>query len=943
MLLGEVLNDELYGLSLKDFLKNHSPYLSELLEKHFEFLLLHEKSSLEPLLETLLKEIKQFNLDSPEEEITKYLRKMKQISALLIGLYDLVVIQKNSPLPQEETIYGITKYISKFAFSLTELAFHYAFYTLAKKEKMPFPKDAWGIGTGLIIVAMGKMGAKELNYSSDIDFCVFFDAEITGIESYILQEAYIKMTQFAVKLLSNRTADGYVYRTDLRLRPDPASTKVAVSFLSAEHYYERSGQNWERAAWIKGNFICGDEKAWEKFQVMMRPFIWRKNLDYAAIQDIQSIKRQLHTHYRQADIKVAGHDIKIGRGGIREIELYCQTQQLIGGGRDLRLRRISTFSALSALVEKGWLSEKDAMLLRKAYAFYRRIEHRLQMVHDSQTHLIPIDETELKNIASFCGYANLDEFTKEVTTHLTTVVEISDRLFAEEEPLGSETGNLVFTGHDDDPATLESLRNMGFQRPENVTSIIRKWHFGSYRSMRSNRARELLTEFTPFLLTIISQTYDPDSAIIKIDDFLSKIASGASFFSYLMNNPALMDRMMVIMGSSSDLGDYLARYPETFDIMTEPDFYTLPQTIEDFKREFSYRASRNIPLDKVLNLLRRFNREQKFRIGACYLKSDISHNQISHVFSLLAEFCLSKTVYYVVKDYANRNNLEIEYILENISILALGSLGAREMNASSDLDLMIIYNNRDENQEMPPHYTKIGQRLISALTTHSEDGILYEVDMRLRPSGNSGPLVVSIERFKQYWDNDAQTWELLALQRARYVIGSDKFKQEVEEIIQKTLHRSFDNKALKEDIVSMREKLLQHRKAQTIWDIKLAKGGFFEINFLIGYLGLSHSFEFTNICHSSTEETMKNLFEKKLLSSKDYETISEAWLIFQNFLQLLTISKVPFERLEDLSNLSHFFKERLQKIFSLDDLEDLENKLIKIYEAVNGVYKERLF
>ena len=325
---------------------------------------------------------------------------------------------------------------------------------------------------------MGKMGAYELNYSSDVDICVFFDPDaLSHSDPHMLYDGYVRVTQMAVKLLSERTSDGYVYRTDLRLRPDPSSTKVAVPIRSAEHYYERSGQNWERAAWIKGRFIDGDPISWAKFRAILRPFIWRKNLDYAAIQDIQSIKRQLHSHYKQENIKVAGHDIKIGRGGIREIELYVQTQQLIGGGRDVRLRAQSTFEALDALVVKKWVTQDDAKTLKAAYCLFRKVEHRLQMVDDKQTHLIPEDEDALRNIAYFCECQTIEDFSELVYNHLTSVVRISNKLFAKEKPLGSK-GNLVFTGHDDDPKTIQTLLEMGFKRPENVTSLIRKWHFG---------------------------------------------------------------------------------------------------------------------------------------------------------------------------------------------------------------------------------------------------------------------------------------------------------------------------------------------------------------------------------------------------------------------------------------------------------------------------------
>ena len=916
------------------FLEAHSPHLTDQYQRHKAWLEGCLNQTPYEIIHMILGNIKSFPHNLPEPEMMRFLRDQKNRSSLVIALFDIF---GHAPT------FDITEMLTNIADALVTLAFKASLHHWVGRKKLPFDGFKWGQGTGLMITAMGKMGAFELNYSSDVDICVFFDPDAVSCDDpHMLYDGYVRVTQMAVKLLSTRTSDGYVYRTDLRLRPNPSSTKVAVPVRSAELYYERSGQNWERAAWIKGRFIDGDPASWAKFQTILRPFIWRKNLDYAAIQDIQSIKRQLHSHYKQDQIKVAGHDIKIGRGGIREIELYVQTQQLIGGGRDLRLRAQTTFGAMDALVTKGWVKTDDAKALKAAYCLFRKVEHRLQMVHDQQTHLIPTDPEALLNIARFCGCETTEDFTEIVHNHLTSVVRISNKLFAQEKPLGTK-GNLVFTGHDDDPATINTLLEMGFKRPENVTALIRKWHAGAYRAMRSAKAREFLTEIMPTLLQKMSETTYPDAAIVKMDDFMSNLPAGVGLFSSMLNNPALMDLMIDIMGSAPELADYMARYPAAFDVMTDPNFYTPPTTILGFEEEFSYRASPNIPLDRLLNLLRRFNREQKFRIGVCVLRNHIRARDAGKMLSRLAKFCVKITAYHVQKDFRKRYNIP-HYDTENqLVIVGLGSLGAGEMNAASDLDLLMVYRgdytfDEDLKNSLPApqtYYNKLGQRIISALSTHSEDGILYDVDMRLRPSGNAGPLVVSLERFKDYHQKEAHIWEHLALMRASTISGGEDLCDDITKLIHGILSTKRDIPTTASAVSDMRKKLLEHRAASNIWDIKLAKGGLFDLSFIVQYLGLVHAHDYPDILCISTYKTMRRMSDHGLIDIHDFNILSSAWDIFQELVNLFAVTKTDITLLPENY---HALEKRMALILDAKNYAHMEQIMQGIYDAVQKVY-----
>ena len=458
--------DDEHGALLLTAVFGNSPFLGQCILADLAFTRRLFLSDPDSTFQTILDNITvEYDDSDAIEDLMQSLRIARRRVALTIGLADICGIWG---------LEKVTTALSRFAdTALRATCAHLLAHASRTGElKLPYPDDPQR-ESGLIVLGMGKLGARELNYSSDIDLIILYEhdrIEYTGKAS--IQQFFVRFAHGLVRIMDERTKDGYVFRTDLRLRPDPGSTPPAMSTIAAENYYEGAGQNWERAAMIKARPVAGDTTAGDRFLDRLRPFIWRKNLDFAAIEDIHSIKRQINAHRGGAEIALAGHNIKLGRGGIREIEFFAQTQQLIWGGREPGLRVRATFDALDALVALGRMENTVADDLKRAYGFLRRLEHRLQMIDDKQTHSLPETDAGLDAVASFMAYDDREDFLADLLAEMRTVETHYAELFEESADLG-EAGNLVFTGADDDPDTLVTLRELGFQDPTVVSARIR--------------------------------------------------------------------------------------------------------------------------------------------------------------------------------------------------------------------------------------------------------------------------------------------------------------------------------------------------------------------------------------------------------------------------------------------------------------------------------------
>ena len=699
---------------------------------------------------------------------------------------------------------------------------------------------------GLIVLGMGKHGARELNYSSDIDVILFFD-DHAGIKLNTDDPVTMlgRWAKQLVKIMQERTGDGYVFRTDLRLRPDPASTPPVIPVEAALRYYEGHGQNWERAALIKARVVAGDREAGARCLKDLAPFVWRKYLDYAAIQEVHNIKRQIHAHKGHGEIAVAGHNVKLGRGGIREIEFFAQTQQLIAGGRDESLREPVTTHALAELANHGWSSEQEAAELTEAYWYLRDLEHRLQMVSDAQIHTLPETDDELTRIAYMMGETSLVAFSKTLVKTLQCVEARYAELF-ESKP-GTATGDrrLVFTGADEDPGTLDTLEAMGFTRPEAVFKLVQGWYVGRMPALRTSQARELLGELTPKLLEEFGQTGNPDEAVFAFDQFMSGLPAGIQLLAILKSNPALTKLLITILGTAPRLSEIIARRPHVFDGLLDPQLMDQEIDQAHMRELLRLELSRSASYEDALDRARRFFSEQKFLIGIKMLNGTASADATGAAFSTLAEVMILELLEHVQANFEQRHG---KVRGGRICILAMGRLGSGELTATSDLDLIFLYDHDEDADEsdgdkpLSPaqYFIRLTQRLIAAMSAPTAEGTIYELDFRLRPSGNAGPLATQLGSFFKYQRQEAWIWEGQALTRARPVAGAEALCEEVSASIRTLLEDTARFTNLRQEIFDMRMRIEKEKGTTDPWDIKNVAGGLIDIEFLGQWITLKH-------------------------------------------------------------------------------------------------------
>ncbi|HEX4534236.1 MAG TPA: bifunctional [glutamine synthetase] adenylyltransferase/[glutamine synthetase]-adenylyl-L-tyrosine phosphorylase [Rhizomicrobium sp.] len=750
--------------------------------------------------------------------------------------------------------------------------------------------------TGLVVLAMGKYGAFELNYSSDIDLVIFYDA---GRFPFRRRDepraAAVDIVRGLVKLLSETTADGYVFRVDLRLRPDAGATQVAISTEAAEIYYEGMGQNWERAAMIKARACAGDPVAYSGFETFIEPFIWRKNLDYAAIEDIHSIKRQIHAHAGHEKIAIAGHNIKLGRGGIREIEFFAQTQQLIAGGRNRALRPRGTLQALEALRQRGLIADRTAQELTHAYRFLRHVEHRLQMIDDQQTHTLPESDEDLRHVALFSGFDGVDSFSAALRKQLEIVQNHYAQLFESSAPLANVKGSLVFTGVEDDLETTATLRGMGFRDPAHVSGAVRAWHHGRIRATRSARAREILTALLPALLEALAGTADPDAAFVQFDRFFSRLNSGIQILSLLQARPELLKLIAEICGSAPRLADHLARTPTVLDALLDPGFLQNLPSREALTRALAEQMHVAATYEDALDVARRFAREQIFRVGVQIIQGTITADDAGPAFANVAEVVIAAFLPIVQKELASSAGTVDGGAF---AVIAMGKLGGREMTAESDLDLVFVYDTPESTSgsngakplAVSLYYARLAQRLISALTTLTGEGGLYEVDMRLRPSGNKGPVAVALETFERYHNGEAWTWERMALTRARVIVGGDDFRIRIDNAIRDALRQHVDSAKLFQDAREMRGKLAAEFPGSNSWDLKFAPGALVDIEFVAQSFQLRAVSHDDKVVDANTIGALMRLAAAGEIEAADAQTLISAARMQQALLQVLRIA-----------------------------------------------------
>jgi [glutamine synthetase] adenylyltransferase / [glutamine synthetase]-adenylyl-L-tyrosine phosphorylase len=875
----------------------------------------------------------------PRQRFMATLRRHKRRIALAVALADIFDLWS-----LEQT----TEALSRFADLAIRRALSQTLVEAAQRGDLELEGETDPqASSGIAVLGMGKLGAFELNYSSDLDLIVLFAPERLRCRGRDGPMALaVRLTRAMVYLLEQRTQQGYVFRVDLRLRPHPPGQPLALSIEDAAEYYERHGQNWERAALIKARVVAGEPAVGERLLTWLRPFLWRRHLDFAAIRDIHSIKRQINAHRGHSRIRVAGHDLKVGRGGIREIEFFVQTQQLILGGRLPEVRASATCTALRALAAARWIEPQIADDLIAAYRFLRRLEHRLQMVADKQTHALPERPEQFERFAAFMGYDGTDALTQAVRACLEMVERHYAALFESSIDLGAG-GALVFTGTEDDPATIATLADMGFARPEAVAARIRAWHHGHIRACRDTRARELLTDLMPQLLHALAAQAEPDAAFARFDEFVSSLPAGVQLFSLFRANPRLLTLVADLMGTAPRLASHLSRNVSLFDAMLAPDFFEPIPDVEAFAGELDQTLARIDDVQDTLDAVRRFAHDREFQVGLHVLLGLIDGDAAAAILSGIAGTVIRALLPRAEGWLAGQHG---RIAGGAFAVFGLGKLGSRELAIGSDLDLIFVYDapedaRSDGERPLPAStwYARLGQRLVSSLTAKTPEGSLYEIDTRLRPSGHLGPVACSIENFERYQLGTAQTWEHQALTRARFIAGDPELGARVDAVVARALGMRRDPATLGQEVGAMRERIFREHGEDDPWNLKHARGGLIEAEFLAQYFQLRLLPDHPSIRTVSTEQAFLQAAEVGVLRAADARLLVDAVRLYRRTQAVLRLSvqdrfaaeAAPAGLRHTLMRAAHGAGADLPR----DDLTVLEEELRATQAAVSEIFR----
>ena len=872
------------GRAMLSAIGGNSPFLADLAVREHESVLTVAAQGAGAATALAMATLAATSPAAPRAQVAATLRTAKRRVGLAVALADI---------GGDWTLAQVTGALTALAEAALRLAV--AHLVLAAHQSgalaLPDPADP-ARDCGLIVLGMGKLGARELNYSSDIDLVLLFDPDAHPSPDS-LGATFTRIARSLVTMMEARDAGGYVFRTDLRLRPDPAATPPAVSLPGAIAYYESLGQNWERAAMTKARPVAGDLRRGHAFLAAIHPFVWRRTLDFAAIADLHAMKRRIDTHRgfapTLAATSLAGQDIKLGPGGIREIEFAVQTLQLVWGGRDPALRDPTTLGALRRLARAGHMTRRAAAELTVAYRVLRRTEHRLQMVADRQTHAMP-DTPDLARFAAFMGCTDVDALAALLGRHMARVRARYAEVF-EAVPAARGAIPLDLSGPDMPPATAARLQSLGFGNVAGIVATLRGWQAGRLRALRSPRARELMQEVLPALLAALGRQANPDAAFARLDAMLARQPAGVQLMSMFQRNPALLDRIAAVLGAAPSLADHLASNPAALEgLLAPPALNDLPPAASLARRLGDATA-----IEDVIAVTSNFVRAEEFRLCCAQLDGSIDVDQAGFARSALADAALGALLPAVLRDHRRRYG---SIRGGAVAVVALGKAGSREMMAGSDLDLMLLYHHPPGVSEsvggrpIPASqwFIRAAHAFVAALTAPGAQGPLYQVDMRLRPSGNKGPVAVPLAGFARYHATEAWTWERMTLTRARVIAGGPAIQARAERAIATALATPVDPGQTRADALDMRRRLLRDMPPAGPWDVKLIPGGGMEVEFIAQVLSLIHG-----VHRQNTAGALQHLAAIGALTTVEAGTLVAAdhlWRTMQS-MRRITTGRLP--------------------------------------------------
>ncbi|MEH6714538.1 bifunctional [glutamine synthetase] adenylyltransferase/[glutamine synthetase]-adenylyl-L-tyrosine phosphorylase [Parasphingorhabdus flavimaris] len=788
--------------------KENAPYLKMLLEVQPELADLLASENLEAALEYCA------GAGEKAENVRQKLRREKRALALTLAIGDLA---------GRLSLTDVITRLSDFA----DRALDEALADIYATRYPGAPVE------GFSVIGLGKHGSRELNYSSDIDPIFLYDPDkipVRGREEP--SDASRRIGQQLVEALNARDADGYVFRVDMRLRPSPEVSPVALPVEAAISYYESSALTWEQSAYIRSRAAAGDTKLGQYFLETINPFIWRRSLDYGAIKNIGSVTAQIRDHYAAGQKFGPGYDLKRGRGGIRETEFYAQMHQLIFGGRQPVLRASATRDALAALAEAGRIDGEKARLLSESYEYYRVIEHRLQMVNDQQTHSLPNDAEGLDRVARLHGLDNGQILLDQLAPRVDAVGKIYDDLIEPEDdrrlPIDEEKLTAVLV----DKNLLESGAFL---------IAIRRWRSGKVTALRSNAAQESFEEILPDLVDAIATAPNPAQALARLDSLIEKLPTAINFFRILEARPALLEMLGNILSHAPVLANALARRAELFDGLIDATALDLPPSVEELAEQFA-RTETGDDYQILLDRVRARVGEKRFALGVQLIEGRHDALEISAGYARVAEAAIQVLANATIAEFqATHGRVPGCALL----ILALGRLGGEALTHASDLDLIFLFtgDHSAESDGARPlgatqYYNRLTARIVTALSVPTAAGPLYEVDTRLRPSGTQGPLAVTFESFRKYQRESAWTWEHMALSRARPVYGSTEDRTQLKDEICSILKTEREPEVLRKAVRKMRLDIVEHKPPKGPLDTKMMEGGLVDWEFIIHFLQL---------------------------------------------------------------------------------------------------------
>jgi len=991
-------------------LGGNSPYLSDLAVRDPAVLRAIVTHGPQRVVDDALAALTALPLQSRRERVMASMRRAKRMVALATAIADLGGIW------QLEQVTAALSDLAEAALTRA-VAFLLRAAHDAGELRLPDPGHP-GPGGGFTVLGMGKLGARELNYSSDVDLVLLYDPAAPIYTERTEGDAKAgfaaRFARGLVSLMETRDGDGYVFRTDLRLRPDPAATPPAVAIGNAITYYESMGLNWERAAMIKARPVAGDLALGAAFLEAIRPFVWRRGLDFSAVADIHAMKQRINkplppqikpvpgsgvgprsgptrreapgegaasskalpasqspedgtvparspspsalraVHFAAqptssdfaGEVSVLGHNVKLGVGGIREIEFLVQTLQLVWGGRDPGLRTRGTLDTLRLLVSAGHMPRRAAEELDAAYRFLRQVEHRLQMIADRQTHTLPENPAELAHIAIFMGFSSADDFAAALLDRLARVrshyAEVFESVPQALEEQAAAAPVLDFGGEDVPEATLAVLRDMGFTEPARIAAAVSGWKAGHVRAFRSERARGMMDPMLPVLLSALASQPHPDAAFARFDSFIARQPAGVQLLSLFQRNPQLLERVAAILGAAPSLADYLAQHPAALEgLLSLPDDEPPARLLRNRLRDAR-------SLEDTIGIIRRTVKEVDFSLSVATMEGRLDADAAGERRSALADAALAALLPPVLADFAARFGTVRGGAM---AVVLLGKAGGREMMAGSDLDLMLVYAHPlDETEShgaraMPSSqwFIRAAHSFVAAVTAPGADGQLYAVDMRLRPSGNKGPVAVSLASFRRYHAEDAWTWERMALTRARVVAGPPPLRKLVEAAVAEALAAAADPGRIRADAAAMRARMRREIPPDGEWDVKHRPGGLVDIEFIAQMLQLTAARDDPAVCSPNTCEALRRLAAAGRLGAEDAALLIRAdriWRTVQGMLRI-TMRKGEKGDLPDAS-LRPLLHAVTKAGLPVSGLPGLRAALDTLAEAVSAVFQRQV-